>query len=69
MIRVITVITAIRVYWLFNTNDWIISHFGKNPINGGNPPKDNKFKNNINLKIFEQKKELNNWLIWYILKL
>lgn len=26
---------------LFVDNDWITSHFGKNPKNGGSPPKDN----------------------------
>jgi hypothetical protein len=31
------------------TNDSIINHFGKNPKKGGNPPKDNKDKNKINL--------------------
>lgn len=69
MIKVITVIIVVRVYWLFKTNNWITNHFGKNPINGGRPPKDSKFRNNINFKIFELKNELNNWLIWYILKL
>lgn len=31
------------------TKDSIISHLGKKPKNGGNPPKDNRERNKINL--------------------
>ena len=34
----------------------MINHFGKNPKNGGNPPKD---KNTINNESFKNKLELN----------
>lgn len=44
----------------------IINHFGKNPKNGGKPPKDNKGINNI---IFKNLLELNNLKVWLILKI
>lgn len=46
---------------------WIISHLGKNPKNGGKPPKDNKLQNKKNFKIFELNNIENNWLICEIL--
>jgi len=33
------------------TNCWIINHFGKNPVNGGSPPKDKNLVNILILKI------------------
>jgi hypothetical protein len=45
-------------------NDSIINHFGKNPINGGSPPKDSKDKN---IKNFTIELLLNNPNIWLIL--
>jgi hypothetical protein len=33
------------------TSPWIISHFGRNPKNGGSPPKDSKLQNKANLSI------------------
>lgn len=42
----------------------IIIHFGKNPIKGGNPPKDKKLINKLILIIGFIFK-MNNWLIKY----
>jgi len=48
---------------------WITSHFGKNPKNGGSPPKDIKEKNIENLITgFILVKE-NVWLIWFKLNI
>jgi hypothetical protein len=30
-------------------SSWITVHFGKNPMNGGNPPSDNSVVNNKNV--------------------
>lgn len=38
-----------RNNWFISTKFWITSHLGKNPKNGGNPPKDKRFKNIKNL--------------------
>lgn len=67
MINVITVNTTINKSWLFTVNNWITIHFGANPKNGGNPPKDKRFKNIENFKTFEGKNNENNWLMWLIL--
>lgn len=50
--------------WFSDTRDWITSHLGKNPKNGGNPPNDSKFMNRVNFKILDLKNKVNNWLIW-----
>lgn len=42
MIRAAKSIIARGKYWNSITSCWIINHFGKNPIKGGKPPKDNK---------------------------
>lgn len=44
----------------------IVIHFGKNPKNGGNPPKDNK---GIKIIIFSKFLKLNKEKIWFILKI
>jgi len=43
-------------------------HLGKNPKKGGNPPKDNKGKENINLKLLFLLKKENIWFKLKILK-
>lgn len=50
-------------------NSSIINHLGKNPRNGGKPPRDKRDKN---IKIFIKKIELNflkDWLMFSKLKL
>lgn len=49
MIRVKQTIIVIKKIWLELTKDWITSHLGKNPKNGGNPPRDKKEINIQNL--------------------
>lgn len=44
---VITMIVAIGVI-LFITISWITIHLGRNPRNGGNPPRDNRDVNIMN---------------------
>lgn len=34
----------LKVKWLLSIKFIIVIHFGKNPKNGGSPPKDRKFK-------------------------
>lgn len=51
------------------TRDSIIIHLGKNPKNGGKPPKDNSDKNRINLITVLLLNNINIWLIWNNLKL
>lgn len=63
MIKVINTIKVNKNNWLLIVKDWITIHLGKNPKNGGNPPKDNKLKNKKNFIIFEWKNNENNWLI------
>jgi hypothetical protein len=46
---------------------WRISHLGKNPVNGGKPPKD-KMEKCIKICFEELKFTITNWLIWEILK-
>ena len=46
----ITIIVIIGLK-LFMIIVWITAHFGKNPINGGRPPSDNKVVNRINLVV------------------
>lgn len=47
----------------------MVNHFGINPIKGGNPPNDNKFKNKENFKYLLNINIENNWLIWYNLNI
>lgn len=42
--------------------DWITNHFGKNPKNGGSPPKDNRDKKSVNLVKGDSLNEENIWL-------
>lgn len=51
---------------LFLTNNSIIIHFGKNPKNGGKPPKDKRSKN---IEIIINLLELNILKVWLILKI
>lgn len=51
------------------TKDSIINHFGRNPKNGGRPPKDNKERNKLNLITGLLLNKVNIWLIWNNLKL
>lgn len=44
----------------------IIIHFGKNPRNGGNPPKDNR---GIKIIVFIKNLKLNDEKIWFKLKI
>lgn len=69
MIKVDIIITVNKKYWLQQVNCWINNHFGKNPKNGGNPPKDKKFINNVNFKIFLFTNQENNWFKWNNLKI
>lgn len=46
------------------TKDSIINHLGKNPKNGGNPPKDKRERNKINLITVLLLNNTNIWLIW-----
>lgn len=55
--------------WCVSTKFWITSHLGKNPKNGGNPPKDNKFRNKKNLITGFIIEKLKIWLKWNNLKL
>ena len=48
-------------FWVMN---WIIIHLGKNPKNGGNPPKDIIAINRINFIIFWLFIELKVWEIY-----
>ena len=54
--------------WLI-TRFWITNHLGRNPKKGGNPPRDNKFKNRKNFIFFEIKYIENNWFKWEILNI
>lgn len=47
----------------------IIIHLGKNPKNGGNPPRESKTKNNVNFNNWLILKKEKIWLILNILKL
>ena len=47
----------------------MITHLGKNPKNGGNPPKESKVKNNVNFSNWFILKKEKIWLILNILKL
>jgi hypothetical protein len=51
------------------TKDSIISHLGKNPKKGGNPPRDKSERNKINLITVLLLNITNICLIWYNLKL
>lgn len=42
----------------------MVNHLGINPKNGGNPPKDNKFRKRENFKVLLKKNNINSWLIW-----
>lgn len=44
--------------------DWITIHLGKNPKNGGSPPKDNKEINNLNFTKGDWLKKENTWFRW-----
>jgi len=55
--------------WFNSTKFWITNHLGKNPKNGGNPPKDNKFRNMKNLIEGFIIERLKIWLKWNNLKL
>lgn len=47
------------------TDIWMTNHFGKNPRNGGNPPKDRRLISTINFVIVDNR--LNEiWLIWWL---
>lgn len=48
MIKVKHTITVIKKIWFVLINDWMTNHFGKNPKNGGSPPKDKKEVNKKN---------------------
>jgi hypothetical protein len=39
----------------------IVNHLGKNPKNGGNPPKERKFKINKNLIFFLNENTIDIW--------
>lgn len=58
-----------KIICLLIVNNWITINFGKNPKKGGNPPNESKLKNKINLKFLLIKNNMNNWLIWDVLKL
>ena len=45
---------------------WIVIHLGKNPKNGGNPPRDNKLIIIINLVVLEANTDENIWLKWNV---
>jgi len=47
-------------------NKSIINHFGKNPKNGGNPPKESR---GIKIMVFIKNLKLNNEKIWFKLKI
>lgn len=57
-----------KKYWFLFINNSIIIHLGRNPKNGGNPPKDKKLNIKNIFKIGEIKKLLKIWLNWKILK-
>jgi hypothetical protein len=44
--------------------DWITIHFGRNPINGGSPPKDNKEVKVMYLINGVSLKNENIWVKW-----
>lgn len=64
MIRVIVTIVVIINSWLLNVKFWITSHLGRNPKNGGNPPKDRRLINRENFNGFEEKNTLKSWFKW-----
>lgn len=55
---------VIKNNWLLKVNLWITIHFGRNPKNGGRPPRDNRLRNRENLRVFEEKNTLNSWFKW-----
>lgn len=55
MINVNTTIMNDNIIMLFVINTWIVIHLGKNPRNGGSPPRDKKLRINkifINILLF-----------------
>ena len=59
----------VNIYWLLITNWLITNHLGINPIKGGKPPKDKKFNNKVNFKIFDEKNKENICFKWKILNI
>lgn len=55
------------VQCLLSTKLLIVSHLGKNPKNGGNPPSDKKFNINKNFIFFFKVKIILSWLMKKIL--
>lgn len=43
--------------------DWMTNHFGKNPRNGGRPPRDSRLENRKNFS-FGFKFMVKIWIIW-----
>lgn len=68
MTKVKQVINVITNKFLFSAIDWITNHLGRNPKNGGSPPKDNKDRSMQCFITGKLQNKENAWLIWYSLK-
>jgi hypothetical protein len=51
VIREVTTIAVIINMRLFAIISWITIHFGRNPMNGGNPPSDSSVVNRMNFTV------------------